>query len=92
MTQLTMTGSDWLSDRDRRQQARAEAARKKAALDCAKRLHAAADALATFAMACHDCNDASAPRAADDGRRLLAEQCREYAGWLESVYAKEGQR
>lgn len=26
------------------------------------------------------------------GRSLLAEQCREYAGWLESVYENEGQR
>jgi len=92
MTQLTMTGDDWTSDRDRRAQARAEAARTKAALDCARRLHAAADALSTYSLACMECRDASAPRGADDGRTLLAQSCREFAGWLESVYEKETAR
>lgn len=89
MTQLTMTGDDWLSDRDRKAQARAEAARRKAALDCARKLDAAADALSAYSMACLEVGDASAPRRADDGRTLLAENCREFAGWLDSVYEKE---
>lgn len=86
--QVSMTGDDWLSDRDRKAQARAEAARKKAALICAKKLQAAADALSDFGMACLECNDASSPRRADDGRTLLAASMREYAGYLESVYDK----
>ena len=49
--QLTMTGEDWLSDRDRKTQARAEAARRKAALRAAEKLQAAADAVSEFKMA-----------------------------------------
>lgn len=87
-SQVSMNGEDWLSDRDRKAQARAEAARKKAALACAKKLQAAADALAEFSMACLDCNDASSPRRADDGRALLAANCREFSAWLDGVYGK----
>lgn len=67
-------------------ESKAAAARKKAAQECAKRLHAAADALAKFSMACLDCDDASSPRRADDGRHILAGNMREYAGWLESAF------
>lgn len=87
--QLAMAGDDWLSDNDRKRQARAEAARKKAALKCAKKLKEAADALGEFGMSCLECNDASRVRGADDGRLILANNCREYAGWLESKYEKE---
>jgi hypothetical protein len=86
MTQLTMTGEDWLSDRDRKAQARAEAARRKAAIKAAEKLQAAADAVAEFSMACFECNDASRPMGADDGRNMLSANMREFAGWLESVY------
>jgi hypothetical protein len=86
--QLTMNGEDWLSDRDRKTQARAEAARRKAALKAAEKLHASADAVAEFALACLDCNDGSGPKRADDGRTVLSSSMREYAGWLESVYGK----
>lgn len=65
---------------------RAEAARQKAGQVCAKRLHEAADALGKYSLACLDCDDASAPNRADDGRTLLASRMREFAGWLESVY------
>lgn len=88
-TQLAMAGTDWLSDTDRKRQQRAEAARKKAAIKCAKALQTAADALGEFGMACLDCNDASRVRGDDDGRLILAKNCREYAGWLDSVYSKE---
>lgn len=86
MAQTAMAGDDWLSDRDRKSQARAEAARKKAAVDCAKKLDAAVDAVSKFSLACIECNDASAPRRADDSRALLMEHMREYATWLDSVY------
>lgn len=85
--QLSMTGEDWLSDRDRKTQARAEAARRKAALRAAEKLQAAADAVAEFSMACLECNDGSV-RGSDDSRVILSTSMREYAGWLESVFGK----
>lgn len=45
---------------------------QQAALACAAKLDAAADALAAFSMACIECEDGSAPRGADDSRTLLA--------------------
>lgn len=86
--QVAMAGEDWLSDRDRKTKAKAEAARKKAALACAKKLEAAAEALHELVMACMECEDGSTVRRADDGRLLLQRDIREYAGWLESVYGK----
>lgn len=88
MTQLAMTGDDWTSVRDRKAQARAVAARRKAAVDCAKRLNAAIDALHAFSMACLEVGDGSEVRRADDGRLLLAGGMREYATWLEQVYGE----
>lgn len=87
--QIAMAGDDCLSDSDRKRQARAEAARKKAGMKCAKALQAAADALSEYSMACNACNDASGIRGADDGRVLLAEDNREFAYWLENKYGKE---
>lgn len=72
MSQLAMTGDDWTSDRDRRAQARAEAARRKAAVECARKLAAAIDALHAFGLACLDVGDGSQVRRADDSRVLLA--------------------
>ena len=80
--QTSMTGNDWLSDRDRKSQARAEAARKKAALACAKKLEAAAEALSDLMRACRDCADASVVRGADDGRMILQRNILEYAVYL----------
>lgn len=88
MTQLTMTGDDWTSDRDRKAQARAEAARRKAALKCAKELFSAVDALHAYSMACIDVGDSSVIRGADDSRVLLARSMREFATWLEQVYGE----
>ena len=84
--QLTMTGEDWLSDRDVKTRKRLEAARAKAGQRAAAALEKAADALAEFSMACTDCNDASSPRREDDGRTIMQRNLREYQGWLESVY------
>lgn len=83
-----MVGDDWLSERDRKTQAKAEAARKRAALACCKKLEAAADALSELMAACNDCHDGSSVRREDDGRILLMRNILEYAGWLESVYSK----
>lgn len=87
-TQLSMTGDDWKSDREVKAQARAEAARKKAAVECAKKLEVARDALNAYLLACIDCNDASRSRGADDGRLILMGNISEYACFLRSVYDK----
>lgn len=84
--QLTMTGEDWLSDRDIKARKRLEAEREKTARKAAAALEKAADALAEFSMACFHCNDASSPRRDDDGRTILQRNIREYQGWLEQVY------
>lgn len=88
MSQTVLTGEDWLSDRDRKAQARAVAARRKAALACAAKLEAAADALTAYLAACRECDDGSddRQRGLADGRHKLISDCMEYSGWLESVY------
>lgn len=88
MTQLSMTGDDWLSSRDRKAQARAEANRKKVAIACAKKLEAAADSLNELMRACNECHDGSSVTRADDGRQLLVERLMEYSSWLDSAYNK----
>lgn len=89
MTQLAMTGDDWTSERDRKAQAKAEAARKKAAQKCAEKLFAATDAIHAYSMACFEVGDASVARRSDDSRVLLAERMREYAAWLDSKYGEK---
>lgn len=89
MTQLMMTGNDWTSDQDKKSQARAEAARKKAGLACAKKLEAAADALSEFISACNECRDASSEIGGGvvDGRTRLIRDNMEYSCWLASKYS-----
>ncbi len=87
MEQISMAGNDWLSERDRRQQARAEAQRRKTAKAAAAKLFAAAEALTEFSMACMECNDSSSPTRADDSRALLRSDMLEYAAYLDGVYS-----
>ena len=68
---------------------RAVEARRKAALACARRLEAAADALNAFMLACLECDDASAARRADDGRVILVGNMMAYAGYLDQRYGSE---
>lgn len=91
MTQLAMAGDDWLSDNDRKRTKRAIAKRKKAAVDCAKKLESATEALNDYLRACRECDDESSDRVggAWDGRRLLMRDMTEFAGWLTAVYDKE---
>ena len=84
-SQITMTGDDWLSDRDRKDRARAEARRKSAALKCSRKLDEARDALNEFLSACLDCGHVEATRL-DDSRRLLMRDMSEYSSYLDSVY------
>ncbi len=81
MTQLQMTG-------DKKRQARAEAARKKAALACAAQLLKSAESLRAFMGACNACNDVSSVMRADDGRnRMVGDLC-EYAHYVLGIYDK----
>lgn len=88
MEQLTMTGQDWLSERDKKSAAKAIAARKKSALDCAKKLAAAVDALNHFIEACNDCRDNSGTeqRGISDGRVMMISDLSEYRFYLEDRY------
>lgn len=70
MLQTTMTGDDWLSDRDRKSQARAEAARRKAAMTCAAKLEAAAQAVSAYLAACREHPARPGRRPAQAHRRL----------------------
>ena len=87
--QLAIVGYDWLSDRDKKEQARAEEARRKAAVQLIKRLNAASEALSDFLLACIDCRDGSSGqiRGEADSRRILMRDINEYSSWLSSVYA-----
>lgn len=88
--QLSIVGDDWLSDRDKKEQARAEAARRKAALQLIKRLDAASEALREFLSACTACQDGSSGeiRGEADSRRILMRDINEYSNWLSGVYEK----
>lgn len=85
-----MTGDDWKSDRERKSEARAIHARKKAGIACAKKLEAAADALSEYLNACRDCADGSGDeqRGIADGRTILIGNIMEYASWLDGLYNK----
>ena len=91
--QLSMHGHDWTSDADRKAQARAEKRRVKAALACAKKLEAAADAVNEFLAACNECRDGSGQElhGSADGRIRLISDMMEYSGYLESKFGKEVQ-
>lgn len=86
MNQLAMVGDDWKSDRQRSSEAKAKAAQKKAALQLAAKLSAAADAMNVFLSACTEVHGREATYRADDGRRLLMEDMCEYRAYLESVF------
>lgn len=66
---------------------KAQAAKKKAALDLAKKLHAAVTATNRFLQACENAGEPG--RGEDDGRILLIGKMSEYAFYLEAVYDKE---
>ena len=90
--QLTMTGEDWISDRDRTRQRKAETARRAAGLKAAKALSKAAEAIQTYLEACRECRDGSDDEkmGAGDGRRILIDNMTEYAGWLNMRYELKG--
>ncbi|ABM38626.1 hypothetical protein [Polaromonas naphthalenivorans] len=84
MNQITMTGDDWTSDRDRKAQAQAIAARKKTAQELTAQLEKSVAAMQKFINACSACGDPKVLNA-DDGRQRLREQMQEYATYLDTV-------
>lgn len=67
---------------------KAAAARKKAALDCIKKLDAAAASLHALLAACNACEDGSGDhqRGIADSRTMLVRDINEYSGWLDRAY------
>lgn len=87
--QLAMTGDDWTSEQDKRRQARAEAALRKASLNAAKHMRAAAGALNEHLLAALDAGHPDRMGQADGRRRLIGDLL-ELAGHFESVYGGKG--
>lgn len=88
--QLDLPGAAFekpLTERQKATDAKAKAQVRRAALNAAKKLDAAAEAMSDYMFACLE---AGMPfRGADDARRLLERQLRDFAGFLENKYAKE---
>ncbi|TXH90418.1 MAG: hypothetical protein E6Q78_05095 [Rhodoferax sp.] len=83
-----MTGDDWLSERDQKSQARADAAVKRSGAAAAKKLEAAAEAVNEFLHACLDAGHDDI-RGAADGRRVLISNIMEYASYLDGKYGSK---
>ena len=86
-TQFALTGDDWTSDRDKKRQARADAAYRKAMQTAIPKLEAAAEAL----RACYRAGmEAGHPdkMGEGDGRLRLAGDLLEYSSYLDSVVSK----
>lgn len=86
MTQLSMSGEDWLSDRQRKAAKRLESQRAKTACKVADRLEAAAEALNELMSICNEIGDESRVKNAADSRLRLIEDAMEYANYLRAVY------
>ena len=84
MNQITMTGDDWTSDRDRKAQARAVAEHKKTAQALRVQLEKSVAAMQAFIDASYDCGDKKVLYA-DDSRQRLREQMQEYALYLDTA-------
>jgi len=88
MQHHAMAGANCHATRADKALAKAEANRKKAALECAQKLLAASDAVNRYLASCNECQDASSARGADDSRLILIGNMTEYAGYLHSIYDK----
>lgn len=84
MDQLTMSGNDWLSDRDRARDKASKARLHKAEQKAAKALHAAADALDDWMRAYCDVHPDKMGLA--DQRRRLSGDCRELANYIDGLH------
>lgn len=84
--QLRMTGIDWMSARERRAQARAQAKRLQAARTFAARMEAALKAAEGYRRACRACGEDVSRL--DDTRNELVESLKEYSGFLRARYGQ----
>jgi len=78
---------------ERRPSTKAEAMRKKTALEAARRLEAACNAMRAYMRACNECNDASASLESQgkgiDGRTKLIADMAEFSSYVTGLYALE---
>jgi len=90
MQQSRIAGEDVPSDKQRKKEARATAAKRKAGQACAAKLRGAVGALNVYLSACRECADGSGDekRGIADGRTILMRELNEYAAYLESLYNK----
>ncbi len=86
-TQFAMEDDDWTSDRDKKRQARADAAYRKAMQAAIPKLEAAAEALRACYRAAMEAGHPDKMGAAD-GRLRLASDLLEYSSYLDSVVSK----
>lgn len=65
--------------------------RRKKALQAARKLEAAADAINAYMNACRDCEDGTAVKTGNgiDGRNRLIRDMTEFASYLDTLYDKE---
>lgn len=87
-TQLSMTGEDWLSDRDRKQQAQADRNLKKTSVEAARKMRAASEAVRAQYRAYLEAGHPD-KMGDGDGRLRLIASLEELAAYFESVYDKE---
>ena len=90
--QLAMTGEDWISDRDRARQRKAEAKRRGSGLKAEKALDKAIETLRVYLHDCRECKDGSGDelQGLGDGRHILINSLAEYSTFLDSRYSREG--
>lgn len=76
---------------ERRPAPKAEAMRKKTALEAARRLEAACNAMRAYMRACNECNDASASFESQgkgiDGRTKLIADMAEFSSYIGGLYS-----
>lgn len=85
-TQLSMTGDDWTSDRDKKRQAAANARLKKTSQDAARKMRSAADALRVQYRAYIEAGHPD--HTGRDNRLVQAADLDELASYFESVYGE----
>lgn len=86
-TQFAMEGDDWTSDRDKKRQARADAAYRKAMQAAIPKMEAAAEALRACYRAAMEAGHPD-KMGQSDGRLRLASDLGEYAAYLDRVVNK----
>ena len=83
MHKTTMTGDDWLSDRDRKAKTKAHQRKRKAGATAARKCREAADAIQAYISACGEAGDGSAVTRSDDQRLMFVRDLRDYQAFLE---------